>query len=272
MLSRLQGLAEAVVDGETGLLFEPGDSAALARAMEKLLDDPELARRLGRSARLRVERELDVEAQFHAFRAVLRRRSGWANRATVTGERSMTSDNLQTRYGRRKGFVRHHVARVLDALGANRAQRDIEWSRVRRLIFVCQGNICRSAYAEASARRLGLRAASFGLDAGEGAPANPTAIDRAARRGIDLTPHRARRASASLVGDGDLLVAMESGQVASLARLTPAKATLLGLWATPPRPHLEDPYGLSPLYFETCFDVIDSAMAQIAKLARDAHA
>jgi glycosyltransferase involved in cell wall biosynthesis len=49
------GTPELVVDGETGLLVPPGDIGALARALRELLDDDELARRLGESGRRRVE-------------------------------------------------------------------------------------------------------------------------------------------------------------------------------------------------------------------------
>ncbi len=267
--SRLQGLAEAVLDGKTGLLFEPGDSRALAAAMERLLDEPGLARALGQAARERVERELDVETQFKAFQSVIERRMN--SNASFAGQWLMTPERLQARFGRRKGFLRHCLARLMDSTGAYRKERDIDWSRVRRLVFVCQGNICRSAYAEARARSLGLRAASFGLLAGEGAEANATAVEKAARRGIDLGAHRARRPSPSLMADGDLLIGMESKHLESLARLTKAKSTLLGLWSTPARPHLEDPYGLSGAYFETCFDVIDSAVANLSTLARAAR-
>jgi glycosyltransferase involved in cell wall biosynthesis len=72
--SRLQGLAEAVLDGRTGLLFAPGDAAALAQRLEQLLDDPALAQRLGRAGRLRAEQELSLEAQARAFKAVLLKR------------------------------------------------------------------------------------------------------------------------------------------------------------------------------------------------------
>jgi glycosyltransferase involved in cell wall biosynthesis len=53
--TRVGGTPEAVVDGETGLLAEPGDVGALARAVDALLADPDLARRLGEAGRLRVE-------------------------------------------------------------------------------------------------------------------------------------------------------------------------------------------------------------------------
>ena len=49
--SAVGGLASTVVDGETGLLVPPGDPAALAAALERLLDDRALAARLGASGR-----------------------------------------------------------------------------------------------------------------------------------------------------------------------------------------------------------------------------
>jgi glycosyltransferase involved in cell wall biosynthesis len=45
--SRVGGLAEAVVDGRTGLLVEPEDPSALAQALGRLSGDPALRRSLG---------------------------------------------------------------------------------------------------------------------------------------------------------------------------------------------------------------------------------
>jgi glycosyltransferase involved in cell wall biosynthesis len=47
-------IAELVEDGRTGLLYPPGDPAALAARIETLLADPERARSLGAAARERV--------------------------------------------------------------------------------------------------------------------------------------------------------------------------------------------------------------------------
>ncbi|HEX8756911.1 MAG TPA: glycosyltransferase family 4 protein [Steroidobacteraceae bacterium] len=48
-------LPEVVVDGETGILVERGDSEALAAAIGKLLSDPHLRRRMGHAGRKRVQ-------------------------------------------------------------------------------------------------------------------------------------------------------------------------------------------------------------------------
>ncbi len=57
--SSVGGLPEVVEDGQTGLLVLPGDSAKLAEALAKLLDDPSLAEILGRQGRERARRLFD---------------------------------------------------------------------------------------------------------------------------------------------------------------------------------------------------------------------
>lgn len=47
------GVPEAVIDGETGLLVRPDDPAALTAAFARLINDPELRRRLGAAGRTR---------------------------------------------------------------------------------------------------------------------------------------------------------------------------------------------------------------------------
>jgi glycosyltransferase involved in cell wall biosynthesis len=53
--SSVGGIPELVVDGETGLLVPPGDAAALRHALQRMLDDPTLRRRMGAAGRKRVE-------------------------------------------------------------------------------------------------------------------------------------------------------------------------------------------------------------------------
>jgi glycosyltransferase involved in cell wall biosynthesis len=63
--TRVGGLPEIVVDGVNGLLVPAGDAPALGAAIERLLADPELARRMGAAGRRRaVERySWDVVAE-----------------------------------------------------------------------------------------------------------------------------------------------------------------------------------------------------------------
>lgn len=58
--SDVGGVSELVVHGETGLLVPPGNHAALAHALESLLEDPELRRATGSSGRRRAEELFDL--------------------------------------------------------------------------------------------------------------------------------------------------------------------------------------------------------------------
>jgi glycosyltransferase involved in cell wall biosynthesis len=59
--TRVGGIPEVVVDGQTGLLVPPRDPPALSGAIEKLLDRPDLRRSMGARARERAERRFGWE-------------------------------------------------------------------------------------------------------------------------------------------------------------------------------------------------------------------
>lgn len=59
--SNVGAVPELVIDGVTGLLVPPGDSGAIAGALERLAMDPELRNRLGQAARRRAEEMFDLE-------------------------------------------------------------------------------------------------------------------------------------------------------------------------------------------------------------------
>lgn len=77
--SAVGGLLDAVVDGETGLLVPPRDPASLRAALERLLGDAELRRRLGAAGRRQAEERLGLAvacvATIAAYEGVLGRAS-----------------------------------------------------------------------------------------------------------------------------------------------------------------------------------------------------
>lgn len=58
--SRVGGIPEIIVDGETGFLFEAKDSRQIAEKVCLLLDDQELRESFGRAAKERVQKEFSV--------------------------------------------------------------------------------------------------------------------------------------------------------------------------------------------------------------------
>ncbi|MDP3288911.1 MAG: glycosyltransferase [Methyloversatilis sp.] len=70
---RAGGLPEAVADGVSGLLIDPGDVAALTATLRRLLDDAPLRRRLGAAGRARILADFSVDAMVEGNLAIYRR-------------------------------------------------------------------------------------------------------------------------------------------------------------------------------------------------------
>ncbi len=69
----MPGCREVVRDGENGLLVPPRDAVALADALKRLLENPDLCQRMGAAGRLRAEREFGQDAVIAQTLEVYRR-------------------------------------------------------------------------------------------------------------------------------------------------------------------------------------------------------
>ena len=99
------------------------------------------------------------------------------------------------------------------------------------VLFVCLGNICRSPAAEAIALRLKEEFPAIGrIDSAGignwhvGDPPDPRMIRAAAGFGLDLAPLRGRQVERSDFDEFDLIVGMDSENVADLKDLRPVRA------------------------------------------------
>jgi protein-tyrosine phosphatase len=158
---------------------------------------------------------------------------------------------------------------------------------MRRVLFVCTGNICRSPTAEGVFRKLvadaGLAdlvtadsAGTHGYHVGEAPDARAQA--HAKRRGYDLSRLRARRFTREDFNAFDLILAMDREHHALLGRLAPpATGQKLRLMLEFARragvEEVPDPYYGGPDGFELVLDLIEDAAAGLldhlrAELAR----
>jgi protein-tyrosine phosphatase len=176
-------------------------------------------------------------------------------------------------YGSRRGWALHHASLLARCLGAFYREQRVDFTAVQQLIFVCRGNICRSPYAARRARAASMRAFSCGLDIGANNAVDPLAAEIARRRGLNLDAHHPRGLDQIRISSGDLIVAMEPAHLRRLrgpVRKAGAQLTLLGLWSTPLRPCLADPFGLSEEYCNRCFMLIDAAIAGLSTALSEA--
>lgn len=180
---------------------------------------------------------------------------------------------IDRQFGTTRGLLRLLLAYAELATGRLHAFRLRNPAQVRRVVYVCLGNICRSAYGEKIARRYGLNAASLGLSTSTGAASPTEAIDAARRQGVDLDAHRALAWGDFTVCPGDLFLVMEVRQAHELRRRlgnrSDVQVCLLGMWCAPVIPHLHDPFSLSPGYFDTCFARVRQATLRLNRALSD---
>jgi protein-tyrosine phosphatase len=176
---------------------------------------------------------------------------------------------INRRFGTWRGLVRALLAYGELASGRLRKFNPPPPETVKRVVFVCLGNICRSAYAHQIASQLNMNVASLGLSTATGAASPDQALASAARLGTDLRDHRAVDWGDFKVEPGDLFLVMEVRQAHELRRrLGPrqdVQVCLLGMWCQPVMPHLHDPFTLSDGYFDTCFQRVAQAVHQLSK-------
>jgi glycosyltransferase involved in cell wall biosynthesis len=92
--TRLAGIPELVVDGQTGMLVAPGDSTALARALEELLRDPELRLRFGHAGCGHIEQHFQIEQTVAPLIEMLERSCSRRPTDDVSASRSASESTL----------------------------------------------------------------------------------------------------------------------------------------------------------------------------------
>lgn len=172
---------------------------------------------------------------------------------------------IETNHGTHRGWVRYLLGQLEGVSGSPGRFRTIEPGKVGRLVFVCLGNINRSAFAHAVAAREPVACISLGLSTTTGAPATEMAREVAREFGISLEQHAATDISRYEARDDDLLLVMELRHAQRLVgRGIPAeRIALLGHWARPIRYHIHDPEKLSHEYYRSCFGVILPAVINL---------
>lgn len=174
------------------------------------------------------------------------------------------TEKIKHEFGSRKGFLRFFYFQTLLKLGFFRRYQKVDFSTVKRLVFACTGNICRSPFAEAVARANGANSFSFGLDTRGGDKADPRAIAYAAAQGIDLAHHVTRKLADYKAETGDLLILMEPAHLWMLpSHLRPMPITFAGFWLDSTILYLHDPYNTCTEYFHKCEALVDMATKNI---------
>jgi protein-tyrosine phosphatase len=186
---------------------------------------------------------------------------------TNVATKSGLNKYIVDRFGSRWGLLNYSKYSLQQLRGVYRPYVNVQWPRVQRLVFICMGNICRSALACGYAKHLGANTESFGIDCRDDLPADPRAIEYAAGAGFDLSMHRTRNLRQYSAQHGDLLVVMEPAHLPAVKGFADvAQITLAGLWLPLPNPYVHDPYSSTPAYFRHCEDKMVAVVKRMLQL------
>lgn len=154
-----------------------------------------------------------------------------------------------------------------------------------KVLFVCLGNICRSPTAEGVFRSLVEREGLLGhieIDSAGthayhiGEAPDPRAQEAAARRGIDLSQLRGRKATAADIDAFDYVLAMDRDNYQHLLAISPehlgSRVRLFLEFATSrPEDEVPDPYFGGGGGFERVLDMVEEASAGLLADIRRQH-
>lgn len=146
--------------------------------------------------------------------------------------------------------------------------------RPRRIVFVCTGNICRSAMAEhllrhwAKTRGLALEASSCGI-AAESWYEIPAAAQRLlAAEGLPPFTHKARLATRETLREADLILAMSQEHLDHIVERFPeftGRTRLFREQAGFGEQDVADPMGRSDEVFASCLAVLKESLEALLR-------
>lgn len=171
-------------------------------------------------------------------------------------------------YGSKRGCWRYIYYGAKDLLFGEYRRYGHVPLQVSRVVFVCKGNICRSAAAEVFFKGLSdFPCVSLGLDTTSGNAANDRVIEIVKNFGVSLEDHRTTAIKDFQIQPGDIYVCMEPDHIFQLEKWlgSISNIALLGKFGSPNSVYIHDPYNSNIEYAQACIKYIYDSVKKLSQ-------
>jgi protein-tyrosine-phosphatase len=174
-----------------------------------------------------------------------------------------------TSYISHKRILKQHKRKLNDPTSA------LKFTNAKSILFLCFGNINRSALAEYYFKyinnKFDIIVTSAGFHKNEGRPADPIMSNIALEHGIDLSEHQSSALTNQLIKSSDVIFVMDAQQLTNIVSEFPnarEKTFLLGMLSTDHSDggEISDPYGKPIPTYQKCYRQVTSNIDSLYKM------
>ncbi|WP_323813286.1 glycosyltransferase [Cellvibrio sp. NN19] len=257
------GVDSVIRDGYSALIAANNDSSDLAKMITSIINDHALRIKIANNAAKDAREKWSLQVTYEKYFSLY-----------AHGLLEKSRSFLTTKFGGRKAFLNYVFFAIKASLAGYHFKCGAVSKRPGRVVFVCKGNICRSAFAEWYFKKhSNIPCVSLGVDTTSGVEANQRISRLSLDMDVDLSGHRTTAIENFVPCDGDLYVCMEPSHLEKISLISAKKEiSLLGLNASPFAAYIHDPYAAPELYARNCLmqiaHAVDQLIDRIEKLKR----